>query len=333
MPPGPELRNGPGEERPLEIFRHGDSEDLGRAGDGIHGTGKVHIQLDGVAHRRNGDHAPLEFPVLVKHAFHKGVQPVRHHQLFHQAKADALKSQGQVIIANLSGVPQLVRCLIVAADGALHDLGKEAKKQRHPQQVSVRLHRPLVHIKHIGNGLQSVKGDADGHHIGRHGEFQAEHHIDIPDEKPGIFEHQQDSQIPQGCQGQHQPGISQVFLLDGLTLRLFRRLYRRVPPLQKPAQPETAAPDGHNGHQQPGNVLPADQPEKSQAFQEQGVFLPFFRHHRVKQDGCRQEKRQIFDRKEGGQRRMPSALELGDKQHISLPPAAAGSCPTWPAWS
>ena len=132
MPPGPELRNGPGEERPLEIFRHGDSEDLGRAGDGIHGTGKVHIQLDGIAYRRNGDHASLEFPVLVKNAFHEGVQPIRHHQLFHQAEENTLKSQGQVIIADLTGIPQLVRRLTVAADGALHDLGEEGQKQSHP---------------------------------------------------------------------------------------------------------------------------------------------------------------------------------------------------------
>mgnify|MGYP002619964957 CR=1 FL=1 len=40
-----------GKEGPLEVFRHGDAENLGRAADRIHRAGEIHIQLDGVEHR------------------------------------------------------------------------------------------------------------------------------------------------------------------------------------------------------------------------------------------------------------------------------------------
>ena len=183
-----------------EVFRHCDAEDLCRAGDGVHRARKVHVQLHGVAHGGQRDHAAVKVGVVLKDIAHERVEPVGDDDLFHHAVGNALQTERQVLIGDWLCVPELLRGLVVAADRPFHDLREEADEQRQAQQICVRFCDAALHVHDIGQRLQREKGDTDRHHILRdrqlHGNVQVrQERVDIRRGKAGIFEREQDADV------------------------------------------------------------------------------------------------------------------------------------------
>ena len=210
VPALPELRNALGEEWPPEVLRQGDAEDLAGAHHQVHGSGEVHIQLDGVAHHGHGNDKAVVVLIALKDGADEEVQPVGDHQLFHHAEQKALQAKGEVVIGEPGRLPQLPRGLLIAADGPLHDLGEEAEKQGQPQQIGVGGDLPAINVEEVGGRLQGVEGDADGHEKGRRGQLDGaaqglEEIVDVDGKKHRIFQRHQDAHQGEEGQGHHRP--------------------------------------------------------------------------------------------------------------------------------
>lgn len=90
VPALPKFRYGAGKERPLEVFRQFHAENLGTANHQIHGTGKVHVQLDGITNHRYGCYKPIIGLIVAKHILNQNVQPVGYYHFLHDAEQHAL---------------------------------------------------------------------------------------------------------------------------------------------------------------------------------------------------------------------------------------------------
>ena len=157
VPALPEFRDRLGEKRLSEVFRHCDAKDLRRAGDGVHRARKVHVQLHGVAHGGQCDHAAVKVGVVIKDIPHERVEPVGDDDLFHHAVGNALQTERQVLVGDWLCVPELLRGLVVAADRPFHDLREEADEQRQTQQIRVRFCDAALHVHDVGQCLQREK--------------------------------------------------------------------------------------------------------------------------------------------------------------------------------
>ena len=210
MPALPELGDALGEEGALEVLRHFHAKDLRRAHDRIHGAGKVHIELDGIAHRCDGDDAALVLAVVGKDCSDHQVQPVGHNELLGQAVQDAQKAGRQIVPGDRPYVPELLRCVTVAADGAFHDLGEEAHEQRQAAKVGLRWDDPTVDVNGIRYALEGEERDADGQkkmgHLHPHPSAQSgQDCVDISGKETGVFQHQQSADVKQDGQQHHLP--------------------------------------------------------------------------------------------------------------------------------
>ena len=317
MPPVPEFGDRPGEEGAAEVFRHGNPENLPHAHHRVHRAGKIHVQLDGIAQRCQSNDPAGKAAGVGKYRLHEGVQSIRHHQLFHQSEEKPLQTGRQVLIANGLTVPESVRRLGIAADGPLHDLREEGQEQCHPQQVPVCGNFLVVHVKQVGDCLQGIEGNTDGHQVFRNIQAQPEQCVHVPEGKARVFQGQEHPQICQRTQRQNPAQLSQIPVPDFLALGLFRRGNCRVPPFQKPIHPQTAAPDNQNGSQKPENSASADQPEKTQTFQKQRILFELFRHKCVENHTQRQVKAQKSHGEKGGQICVLSRLKQGENpRHV-----------------
>ena len=267
VPPPPELCNVAGEEGPAEVFRQGHPEDLPAAHHQAHGAGKVHVQLDGVAHHRHSDDKSVILRISGEHLPDEEVQPVGHHHLFHQTEEDALHPKQEILPPDGGHRPQLVGGVAVPADGPLHDLGKEAHKQRQAEEVSVRLDLPSVHVKTVGHRLEGVKGDANGHgkggNVHRQGQAQQlEQMVQVGGKEGGVLHQQQQPQVEHHPKGNNPRELPLEPAADGLPLLLGGGGQAAGPFCLDTLQPKADVVNRQGGKEQIGDQLPADRPKK-----------------------------------------------------------------------
>ena len=331
VPALPEFRDRLGEKRLSEVFRHCDAEDLRRAGDGVHRARKVHVQLHGVAHGSQCDHAAVKVGVVIKDISHERVEPVGDDDLFHHAVGNALQTERQVLVGDWLCVPELLRGLVVAADRPFHDLREEADEQRQAQQIRVRFCDAALHVHDVGQRLQREKGDTDRHHILRdrqlHGNVQVrQERVDIRRGEAGIFECEQDADVQNDGQ-QKDPVLHGLLpLAHGLALGFFRLREQKLRLRLYFVQPQSEVVHRKRRQKQVYEQLAADQPEKGAVGGEQEVFFPAPRHETVHHETKRQEHDEKCRREEGGQGAPFSREEQRRKLHFSIPPAGACAC-------
>ena len=306
VPALPEFRDRLGEKRLSEVFRHCDAEDLRRAGDGVHRARKVHVQLHGVAHGGQCDHAAVKVGVVIKDISHERVEPVGDDDLFHHAVGNALQTERQVLVGDWLCVPELLRGLVVAADRPFHDLREEADEQCQAQQIRVRFCDAALHVHDVGQRLQREKGDTDRHHILRdrqlHGNVQVRQEcVDIRRGKAGIFEREQDADVQNDGQQKNPVLHGLLPLAHGLALGFFRLREQKLRLRLYFVQPQSEVVHRKRRQKQVYEQLAADQPEKSAVGGEQEVFFPAPRHETVHHETKRQEHDEKCRREEGGQ--------------------------------
>ena len=319
MPPVPEFGDRPGEEGAAEVFRHGNPENLPHAHHRVHRAGKVHVQLDGIAQRCQSNDPAGKTAGVGKYRLHEGVQSIRHHQLFHQSEEKPLQTGRQVLIANGLTVPESVRRLGIAADGPLHDLREEGQEQCHPQQVPVRGNFLVVHVKEVGDCLQGIEGNTDGHQVLRHVQGQSKQRVHVPEGKARVFQGQEHPQICQRTQRQNPAQLALIPAFDLLPPGTFCRCQFCIPLFQNGIHPKPAAPDDQDRPQQPNDPAAADKPEKAQTFQQKRIFFKLPGHQRIEDQAQGQVKAQKRRRKEGSQVRVLSRLKQGENPRHAQP--------------
>ncbi len=267
MPALPEPSGCAGEEGLAEILGQRDAENAAHAEGDVHGAGEIAVQLYRVEHRAQGDDAAVVGGVVGEDRLDEGVQPIGDDHLLPQTPQHA---QGTSIeVRSRDGVPrhELIGCLAIAADGTLHDLGKEPEEECHTTEVAVGRHGAAVHVDEVGAGHEGVERDADGG--GPHRQLrvqgdahQAEGPVDDRREEVQVLEGRQKAEVHQQSRSHddlHLPSEAGAYL----ALARFRRLHGAIALADEGAETEARAVDGQSGHPQRQDEL-AGEPEEEQ---------------------------------------------------------------------
>ena len=250
-----------------------------------------------------------------KQLLHKWIQPVGHHQLFHQAPEDSLQPRGQILIPDGPDLPELLGRLAVAADGALHNLGEKADKQQQPQGIAVGGDGLPVYVHQIGDALQNEKGNTQGLQILRDRESGAEEGVHVHHEEAGILEHQNEGNVGRHRQPHDHPAISVVLLLNGLSVRLFRGFHRSVPLFLEGIHPQSAAPEHCHGREEIADEHAADQPVESQAQYQQGILFSLVRCQGKEEHRRGQKQPQVVQGEKGRKPGVRARVKQREHSH------------------
>ena len=162
MPLAPELLDGRGRERVVEVLQVGETEHA-RNADGHIGIGaEVEVDLQQVGERREPRRRRRHVAQL---GAEDGIDGHRQHvgdeHLLRQAHDEALKAHRHPFPSD-GAVRQLLVDIVVADDGAGDELREKRDVEHHVQQIALRRHIAPVHVDDVGDGLERVERDAHG---------------------------------------------------------------------------------------------------------------------------------------------------------------------------
>ena len=153
MPPAPELPEGFGQIRHIEILAHGDAKHPGQTQHHIDTAGEVAVKLQGVQEHGSQGIGALVFGRIRADGADNDAKSCRDHILLHQAPY----RPGSALKNAFPGDPaarQRPAHGIVALDGANKQMGNISHKQGVAEQIPLRLILSLIHIHIVGNDLQ-----------------------------------------------------------------------------------------------------------------------------------------------------------------------------------
>ena len=162
MPAPPVLRQGRGEDGPLEVLRQPDAEQLPRADGHVDAAGEVAVELDAVDQHGEQDHGPAVGGVVGEEIIHQHRGPVGDDHFLEIAPEDALDAAAQVLRVEVIALQQPGGQLVVAADGALDHLGEEGGEQGEFCRIALGGILAPELVDHIAHGLENEKADAQG---------------------------------------------------------------------------------------------------------------------------------------------------------------------------
>ena len=254
VPALPEPRGGAREERLAEILGQTYVEDAAHAEGYVHGAGEVAVQLQGIEHRRHGNHRTVVGGVVGEHRLHEGIQAVGDDHLLRQAPQHPQAARVQVRPRHRLAGHKGVSRLAVTANGPLHNLREVAEEQRHTAQIAIGGHRAAEHIDQVGAGHQGVERDADRGGPDGQLQIQRDAHrrasaVDDGAEEGQVFESGQKPEVHNEARRQHElhlPGVAGADLalagLDGF--------HSSIALADERAQPQAGEVDGQRGHPQ-----------------------------------------------------------------------------------
>ena len=163
--------------------------------------------------------------------------------------------------------------------------------------------------------MQNEEGKAQRLQILRDGKPGAEKGVYVGQEEAGILEHQDEGNVGRHRQSHNQPAIPVVLLLNGLSVRFFRRFHRNVPLFLEGIHPQSAAPEHRHGCRQVADEHTADQPVEPKAQKQQGVLFPLFRRQGKEDHRRGQKQAQVVQGEKGREARVSTCVKQGEHIH------------------
>src|SRR6266851_1691613 len=164
MPALPELRNTGGQEGRREIPRESNSEQISRADRNIGIARKIEIDLEGEQY--GAEPCPIcAIWLSEKNFIDDRSEAVRQHHFLCQPQGDETKPEGEQPVASPMAAEQpaeLRQRLLGTDDGSGDELRKESLEQEKFAERLCWFAATLRDIDMVGQGLETVEGDAEG---------------------------------------------------------------------------------------------------------------------------------------------------------------------------
>ena len=218
VPPAPELLDGAGQIGRVEVLHQPVTQHLRRADGDVGIGGEVAVDLERERHRGHRQRAARGSLVFAVHMVHDHRHPVRNHNLLEQAPAHEQQALLHPVVIKAVPLVELGQQIGGPLDGARHQLGEKADKQRISEGVALGLQIAPVHVDGIAQRLKSVKADAHRQREAERGQQQmpGAGRFQHSGEKAVILEGEQHRKVGQQHPRQRESGKGRPFLPPAL---------------------------------------------------------------------------------------------------------------------
>ena len=223
MPTPPELRNGTGNIRIVEVFIEVKPEHLSQTDGHIRISAEIEINLEGVGqcsqpgHSCRQRHIPAE-PLHRSVSEPKGMIRNQCHvigqkHLLAQPDNKPHHTVGKILHVLLS-VVDLIRNGLIPHNRSGDELRKEGDVQAHIQQILLGLPPSPVHVDYIGDCLKRKKRNSDWQSDFRHLPVCVKYQVQVFHRKRQVFVYENNQQIDENVQCNQPPYIFVCFMLS-----------------------------------------------------------------------------------------------------------------------
>ena len=202
MPPPPEIRDGPGHIRVVEIFGKMEAEHPAQADGhiGIAGEIKIDLQRIGDGTQPGGCHGKprQEVEAVVGDLGHV----VGKQELLAQAVDEPLHTGADIGEAFLPGDDLLLH-LLIPDNGSGDELGEQGYVQAHIEGIFLPVCLAIVNIEQIAHQLEGEEGNADGKGDADKGKIPVQQQPQLGGTEGQVFENKQDHHMVDSPRHQH----------------------------------------------------------------------------------------------------------------------------------
>ena len=209
--------------RPAEVLCHSNSHGLGNTYGNVNASGKVCVQLKGIEHHTYKYESPLINIRVLDDLINRHQNPVSNDHLLKISPQDTVQSVGYHLCVKSMLLKKRLGQVIKPADGSLDKLGEEGYKEGQLKQIPLCLAGSSVNINNISHSLEGIERNPHGQDQVHKGKFICaveglQDPVDIGNDKIGVFQHRQYSQVKNKADQQPFPLLSLHLCLIGFLL-------------------------------------------------------------------------------------------------------------------
>ena len=200
MPSLPVFLNVLGKIRPAEVLCHSNSHGLGNTYGNVDAPGKICIQLKCIEHHSYKYKSSLINVRVLDDLIYRHQNAVGNDHLLKISPQDAVKSIGYHLCIKGMFLKKRLGQVVKPADRSLDQLGEKGYKEGQLKQIPLRLAGSSVNVDNISHSLEGVEGNSHWQDQIHKRKFVCaveglQDPVDIGDNKIGVFQHRQDSQV------------------------------------------------------------------------------------------------------------------------------------------
>ena len=195
MPSAPEVRNGRGDVRVVEVLVEPEPEHAAEADGHVRVPGEVEVDLQRVARDAGPRSQRAEGPDVHRlDARIDGTEGIRQQQFFREAD-DESRHAVRVFAPALFAPDQPFLDLLVLDDGARDELREQGDVQGKGHEVLLHPDLPGVQVNDVREDLERVERDADGQRKFEGRDVRAEQTVDVVDHEVRVLEEAEDREV------------------------------------------------------------------------------------------------------------------------------------------
>ena len=221
VPAPPEIAEGDGEIRPLEVRRKLYAEELGDARHQINAAGKIRVLLEGVKQHADDDDRAAVGALVAENRFHQRQGTVGDHLFLEPSPEHQQQAALDTVKVEAVRRDELAFELVKARNRSLNQLREEGDEQRELRRVLLRGVFAVVDVDQVAHRLKGIKADAQRQNQPQRRRAAAQQRRAPRHHGVQILEHGQHAEIQQqhrekpDALARARPGLLSLFRLGG----------------------------------------------------------------------------------------------------------------------